>query len=148
MHYFKIAVSLTELLKESIKRKKIESFIFFQKAETAFMCLWEAFCSVFILRHFNSQLSIQLKTDIFEFTFIRILLQQFQSQNSDETIWHSMIYWSKKITDVEMHYEIYNEKLLMIIMSFKHWWHYLKNNNYFIKVMLNHNNLQYFMRKV
>ena len=91
-HYFKITVLLTKLLKRSVKRKKTESFIFFQNAETVFVHFQEAFCLTFILRHFNSQLSIQFETDASDFILVRILLQQFWNQNDDETIWHSVIY--------------------------------------------------------
>ena len=86
-----------------------------------FVHFQEAFCSMFILRHFDSQLLIQLEINTFNFAFAEIFSQQFQNQNSDETIWHSMIYWSRKITDVETCYKIYDEKLFTIIISFKHW---------------------------
>ena len=42
-------------------------------------------------------------------------------------------------------YETHDQKLLMIIMTFKQWKHYLKNNRHFIIVLIDHNNLHYFM---
>ena len=51
------------------------------------------------------------------------------------------------MTDVKTCYKIYNDKLLIIIISFKHWCHYLNGNQHFIKILMNHNNLWYFMNK-
>ena len=45
----------------------------------------------------------------------------------------------------ETRYETHNQKLLTIIMTFKQWKHYLKNNRHFIIVLIDHNNLCYFM---
>ena len=42
-------------------------------------------------------------------------------------------------------YETHDQKLLIIIMTFKQWRHFLKNNRHFIIVLINYNNLRYFM---
>ncbi len=47
--------------------------------------------------------------------------------------------------NVEKNYEIYNQKLLIIVAMFKHWWHYVKDNYYTVKVLTDHNNLKNFM---
>ena len=51
------------------------------------------------------------------------------------------------MTDVETCYEIHNNELLIIVMSFKHWCHYLNDSQHSIEVLTDHNNLQYFMSK-
>ena len=51
------------------------------------------------------------------------------------------------MTDVKIYYKIYNDELLIIIMFFKHWCHYLNDSQHPIEIFTNHNNLQYFMNK-
>ena len=51
------------------------------------------------------------------------------------------------MTDVKTHYKIYNDKLLIIIMSFKYWHYYLNDSQHLIKIFINYNNLWYFMGK-
>ena len=47
----------------------------------------------------------------------------------------------------EQNYEIFNQKLLIIVAAFKQWKHYLKNSLYSIKMLFNHNNLKKLMTK-
>ena len=42
----------------------------------------------------------------------------------------------------KQNYEIYDQKLLIIIAAFKQWKHYLKNSLYSIKILSDHNNLK------
>ena len=51
------------------------------------------------------------------------------------------------MTDVKICYETYNNELLIIVIFFKHWCHYLNGSQYSIEVFINHNNLWYFMSK-
>ena len=146
-HYFKIAVLLTELLKGSVKSKKAELFEFSLITEKVFNKLQKIFCSIPVLKHFNSVLSIWLKTDAFSFVLVNILLQLFRNINEDDINWHSVTFWSQKMINVKIHYKIHNDELLIIIMSFKHWCHYLNDSQHFIEIFINHNNLWYFMSK-
>ena len=59
--------------------------------------------------------------------------------------WHFIVFHSRKMIFAETRYETHDQKLLMIIMIFKQWKHYLKNNRHFIIILINHNNLHYFM---
>ena len=45
----------------------------------------------------------------------------------------------------ETHYKTHDQKLLMIVMTFKQWKHYLKNSRHSIIVLIDYNNLRYFM---
>ena len=47
----------------------------------------------------------------------------------------------------KQNYEIYDQKLLIIIVTFKQWKHYLKNSFYSIKMLFDHNNLKKLMIK-
>ena len=146
-HYFKITVLLTGLLKGSVKNKKTELFEFLLTVKEIFNKLQKAFCSTFVLKHFNLTLFIWLETDAFNFAFVSILSQLFKNISGDGISWYFVAFWSQKITDVKICYKIYNSKLLIIIMFFKHWHHYLNNSQHPIMVFINHNNLWYFMNK-
>ena len=56
-----------------------------------------------------------------------------------------MIFYFRKIIFVEIKYSIHDQKLLIVVENFKQWRHYLKNNQFTIIVISNHNNLRYFM---
>ncbi len=47
--------------------------------------------------------------------------------------------------DVERNYEIYDQKLLIIVAMFKHWQHYVEDNYHTVEVLTDHNNLKNFM---
>ena len=53
------------------------------------------------------------------------------------------ILFQKKSTKIK--YLIHDEKLLTIIKCFKQWKHYLKNCQFIVTIMFDHNNLKYFM---
>ena len=127
-HYFKITASLTGLLKSSVKSKKTGLFEFPLITKEAFNELWKVFCSASVLKHFNSALLIWLETDAFSFMLAGILSQLFRNTGRDGISWHPVAFWSWKMTDVKTCYEIYNDELLTIIMSFKHWCHYLNSS--------------------
>ena len=78
-HYFKITVSLTGLLKGSVKNKKTELFEFSLITEEAFDELQKAFCSASVLKHFNSALPIWLEINAFSFVLAGILSQPFRN---------------------------------------------------------------------
>jgi len=67
------------------------------------------------------------------------------SQSDDEDQWHSIAFWFRIMINVERNYEIYDQKLLVIVAMFKHWQHYVKNSYHTVKVLTDHNNLKSFM---
>ena len=58
-----------------------------------------------------------------------------------------MTFWSRKMIFAKQNYEIYDQKLLIIITAFKQWRHYLKNSFYLIEMLSDHNNLKKLMTK-
>ena len=79
---------------------------------------------------------IRLKTDAFDHDVIDRIFQ-LQSNNQ----WHFIVLYSCKIIFVVRNYETHDQKLLPIVMCFKNWKHYLKNNFHFIEILTDHNNL-------
>jgi len=59
-------------------------------------------------------LLIRVKTDILDFILGACLLQKHLDR-----VWHLVAYYSKKLTPLELNYNIYNKELLDIIAAFK-----------------------------
>ncbi len=139
-HYFQIAESLTELLRDSVKGVKTSSFIWLSKAKQAFNQLRDVFMRASILRHFDSERHIRIEIDAFDYAVASIL-----SQSDDEDQWHLIAFWFRMMIDVERNYETHDQKLLVIVAMFKHWQHYVKDNYHTVEVLTDHNNLKSFM---
>lgn len=56
-----------------------------------------------------------------------------------------MTFFFPKIIFAKTHYNIYNNKLFIIIKDFKIWKHYLKGYKYEVFKFTNYNNLQQFI---
>ena len=57
------------------------------------------------------------------------------------------MFWSRKMIFAEQNYETDDQKLLIIVVAFKQWRHYLKNSLYSIKILSDHNNLKKWITK-
>ncbi len=80
-HYSQIAKSLTELLKDSVKDVKMNSFIWLNEAKQAFNQLRDVFMKTSILRHFDSEWHIHIEINAFNYAVASILSQ---SDNKDQ----------------------------------------------------------------
>ncbi len=139
-HYFQIAESLTKLLRNSVKDVKISSFIWLNEVKQTFNQLRDVFMRASILRHFDSEWHIHIKIDAFNYAVASIL---FQSDDEDQ--WHLIAFWFRMMINVERNYEMHDQKLLIIVTMFKHWWYYVKDSYHTVKVLTDHNNLKNFM---
>ncbi len=110
------------------------------EAKQAFNQLCDVFMRASILRHFDSERHIHIEIDVFNYAVASIL-----SQSDDEDQWHSIAFWFRMMIDVERNYETYDQKLLVIVSMFKHWWHYVKDNYHTVEVLTDYNNLKNFM---
>ena len=68
-----------------------------------------------VLRHFNLNCQIILKTDVSDLVISEIL-----SQYDNEGVLHSVTFYNKSMISAECNYYIYNKELLIIICCFKH----------------------------
>ena len=98
------------------------------------------FISTSILIRFNFIKEIILKTNVFDKVFVEIM-----SQYDDNELLYSITFFFKKQTTQKINYEIYDKKLLIIIRAFEKWRSKLKNFDYFIKILIDHRNLEWFM---
>ena len=95
-----------------------------------------------ILRHFNSDLKIWLKTDVFDFVVAVIL-----SQKKIDELLYFVTYMSKIMSSIECNYEIYDKEFLIIVRIFEKW--HSKCAEIFVEKLIyvinNYRNLKHFM---
>ena len=139
--YSRITFSLIDMLKKMKIKIKKNLFVWNEKTKKTFNRFKIVFQSTFILIYFDSTFRTKLKTDASNYVLIDII-SQLQLANDQ---WHFVAFYSKKMISTKRNYEIHDQKLLIIIMCFKHWKYYLKNNNELIEILINHNNLKNFM---
>ena len=132
--YSKLAFQLTCLIKKDIP------FEWITECQSAFNALKKAFTSDVILRHYNLNLKIVVKTDTSDYVSEGIL-----SQYDKNGVLHPIAYFSKKHNSAECNYEIYDKELMAIIRAFKEWHSELEGSTYPINVITDHKNLEYFM---
>ena len=84
--YSKIAVGFIALLKGSNKGKFTEKFVWTLNAEKTFKALKKKFMKKSLLRHFDFNWKMKIKTNVSKFVFSTILTQLYINQ------WHSIVY--------------------------------------------------------
>ena len=132
--YFKIISSLMNFIRKNI------SFMWTEKAEKAFKKLKKLFIFQSVLIMFESEKLITL-----EMNASNEAIEACISQSDDKKHLHLIAFHSRKLTEVELNYEIHDKKLLAIVDSFKQWRVYLEESRHQIQVYINHKNLLYFM---
>ena len=75
--------------------------------------LKELFTAEPILKIYTLSLLIVVKTDVLDFILGVYLVQKYLDR------WHLVIYYSCKITPLELNYDIYNKELLGIVVVLK-----------------------------
>ena len=90
--------------------------------------------------HYNSDHKLIVKTDVSDYVSEKILFQY-----NDAEILYLIAYFFKKHNSVKCNYEIYDKKLMIIVHVFEKWWFELKDTVFFIDMITNHKNLEYFI---
>jgi hypothetical protein len=67
-----------------------------------------------ILKIYQSRLLIRVKIDVLDFVLGICIVQRHNNR-----IWYPVMYYSKKITPLELNYNIYNKELLAIVTALK-----------------------------
>jgi hypothetical protein len=107
---------------------------------TAFHTLKATFPSAPVLAHFDPDRDVIVEMDASDYVSTSVL-----SQYDDDNVLHPMADFSKKHSPVECNYEIYNKELMAIFRAFEEWRPELQSVINPIRVLSDHNNLQYFM---
>ena len=84
-----------------------------EEQRTLFKELKELFTAELILKIYTPSLLIVVKTDALDFILGVYLVQKYPDR------WHLVIYYSRKITPLELNYNIYNKELLDIVIVLK-----------------------------
>jgi len=80
-----------------------------------------------------------METDASDYTFTAIL----SIVNDDNEI-YLVAFHSRTFTVAKLNYNTYDKELLAIFEAFKIWRHYLEGLAYFINIVMDHKNLEYF----
>ena len=132
--YSKLASPLTHLIKKDVP------FEWITECQSAFNALKKVFMSDVILRHYNPDLKIVVKTDTSDYVSEGIL-----SQYDKNDVLHPIAYFFKKHNSVKCNYEIYDKELMVIVHTCEEWCSELEGFTYPIDVITDHKNLEYFM---
>ena len=132
--FSKVVASLIVLVRKDVLFKWIE------ECQKFFELLKKRFTTALILVHFDSIKEIIVKTDTSDWVSAEIL-----SQYSDDNILCPVTFFLKKHSVQEVNYEIYDKELLIIICAFEEWQPELEGSAFSLKVITDHQNLEYFM---
>ena len=132
--FSKVVTSLIALVRKDVLFKWTE------ECQKSFKLLKERFTTALILAHFDSTKEIIVKTDASDWVFTEIV-----SQYSDNNILRPVTFFSKKHSVQEVNYKSYDKELLAIIRAFKEWRSELEGSAFSLKVITDHQNLEYFM---
>jgi len=108
-------------------------------AHAAFDILKMAFTSAPVLIHLDLVEPFSMETDTLDFALGAIL-----SQFGINGLLHPVAIYSRKLTNAEINYQVYDKELLAIITAFEQWRPYLVGAQHRVQVMIDHKNLQYF----
>jgi len=136
--YSKVVMPLTRMMKK--EEGKYIPFVWGPEQQADFDLLKKAFTSVPILRHFDYDREIIIKTDASDYVLAGIL-----SQYDDEGVLHPGAFYTKKQSPAECNYEIYYKELMAIVLAFEEWRPHLEGSRHPIQVLSDHKNLEYFM---
>ena len=122
------------------------------EARSPFNRLRLAFTKAPILRYFDSEYHIWIKTDALGYVISDVLSQLASGTSLDWVItktnlgqWHSIVFFSRKMIPTKTWYETHNGELLAIVKAFKTWRHYLEGYKHKVLILTDHNNFCRFM---
>ena len=124
------------------KSKKTESGFLTPGARKAFTELRQAFIKAPILHHFDPERHIRVEADISGYAIDGVLNQL---TSDDLGRWYPVAFFLRKMISAETRYETHDGELLAIVEAFKTWKHYLKGSQPELLVLINHNNLRWFI---
>ncbi len=148
-------LKLTKSKKSDLAKGNSETDFLTPKAKKAFIHLQKAFTKTPIVRYFDPDHHIWMKTDALGYAIGGVLYQIILDQDSSGHIthkdpnsskskiaqWYPVAFFSQKMILAKTQYETHNHKLLIIVKAFKTWRHYLEGCKFEVLVLTNYNNL-------
>ena len=138
--FLQVAAPLTDLTRGAKKGKTRPPFVFNEQARKAFETLKRVFTTAPVLEHYNWEAPLVMETDASKAGAGCVL-----SQIGEDKQWHPIAYYSYKFKGTEPRWDTHDKELYAIVLDFKTWRHYLQGSKDPIRVILDHNNLRYFM---
>ncbi len=157
-NFSKIAKPMSDMLKGGKAGKFTAVFRPTPEMIDAFHRLQQAFTKAPVLIHFDPEKPIRLDTDSSGFAIAGII-SQLAGSDRDQAAessapsggkpssrdWHPVAFWSRSMTPAERNYTVGDQEMLAIVMSCRHWRHYLEGARYPVTVLTDYHNLQRFM---
>jgi hypothetical protein len=112
-------------------------FLWNDEATRAFNLLKEALQRDVVLQYPDYSRPFVVQTDASNLGIGAVLLQDGQPVS----------FYSRKLSDAEINYAVYDKELLAIVSTFTHWRHHLVGTSCPITVQSDHQNLCYFATK-
>ena len=120
--------------------KKDVFFVWFKNYQELFTTLKKFFAKKSILRYYDFENEIQIKINVFNW-----MIENVMFQKNEHNIWKFVIYFFIKMIVAKFNYKIYDKKLFAIVRVFEKWRFKLKKSKFFIQIISNHKNFEYFM---
>ncbi len=150
---------LTKSKKSDLSKANSRTDFLTPEAKEAFIHLQKAFTKALILRYFDPECHIRIKTDALRYAIGGVLSQITSDQHysnhmthedlisskSEIGQWYPVAFFSWKMISIETWYKTHDQELLDMVEVFKTWRHYLEGCKYEILVLTNYNNLWRFM---
>jgi hypothetical protein len=94
------------------------------------------------LRHLDHEREVIIETDVSDYVFAGVL-----SQRDDDGVLHPVAHYSKKHSQAQCNYNIYDKELMPIIKALQEWRPECEGAAYPLQLITDHKNLEYFMTK-
>jgi hypothetical protein len=134
--FTKITTPLTTLTKKEVP------WLWNDTAQQAFEQLKPAMISEPILQHFDPDRTLTREPDASEYTIGAVC-----SQPDNSNVLHPLGYFSRKLKDAELNYDIHDKELLAILEALNKWSTYCKSTKHSIRILSDHKNLEYWQTK-
>jgi hypothetical protein len=139
---------MTDMLKGGKNGRFTGPFVPTLAMKQSFQQLREAFKQAPVLVHFDPAKLICLKIDASGYAIAGIILQQVEDAHdgakgagrgkgkgcAGEGHWHPVAFWSHSMAPAERNYTVSNEEIPAIVMSCRHWHHYLEGASHLVDV--------------
>jgi hypothetical protein len=142
--YSQIAQPLLDLT------KKVEAWHWDKVQDQASMDLKTCMCKAPVLTQLDFNRKFYVQTDASRYSMGAILSQEGGSdmltmtlEQQKKPVLHLIAYYSATFMLTQWNYDIYNHKLLAIMMALDHWQQYLGWTKVPFTIMMDHTNLQY-----
>jgi hypothetical protein len=95
-----------------------------------------------ILQHFDPDRPLTLETDASDYAIGAVC-----SQPDASNVLHPLAYFSWKLKDAELNYDVHDKELLAIVEALDKWSTYCKSIKHSIQILSDHKNLEYWQTK-